>query len=56
MKESKREVDEEFFIKLSEKFNENKKTFWKKVKKERGVQNVNMKNKRMEFMLMIKGI
>ncbi|KAK4327054.1 hypothetical protein Pmani_002500 [Petrolisthes manimaculis] len=34
--ESKRRVDEEFGRKLSEKFRENKKLFWKEVKKERG--------------------
>ena len=36
MKESKRIVDVEFNIKVSEKLNENIKLFWKKVKKERG--------------------
>ncbi|KAK3893161.1 hypothetical protein Pcinc_003002 [Petrolisthes cinctipes] len=34
--ESKRRVDEEFGMKLSEKFKENKKLFWKEVKRERG--------------------
>ncbi|KAK3889840.1 hypothetical protein Pcinc_006166 [Petrolisthes cinctipes] len=34
--ESKRRVDEEFGKKLSEKFKENKKLFWKEVKRERG--------------------
>ncbi|KAK3895740.1 hypothetical protein Pcinc_000663 [Petrolisthes cinctipes] len=34
--ESKRRVDEEFGRKLSEKFKENKKLFWKEVKRERG--------------------
>ena len=35
VKESKERVDEEFGRKLSEKYNENKKLFWKEVKKER---------------------
>ena len=34
--ESKRKLDEEFGRKLSEKFFENKKLFWKEVKRERG--------------------
>ena len=33
---SSRKVDEEFGIKLSEKFNENEKWFWKEVNKDRG--------------------
>ena len=36
MNESKRKVDEEFGRKLSEKFFEDKKLFWKEVKRERG--------------------
>ena len=36
IKESKEKVDDEFGRKLSEKFNENKKLYWKEVKKERG--------------------
>ncbi len=36
IKESKRRVDEEFGSKLSQNFNENKKLFWKEVKKARG--------------------
>ena len=36
VRDSQRRVDEEFGRKLSEKFNENKKLFWKEVKKERG--------------------
>jgi len=36
IKESKERVDEEFGRKLSEKFHENKKLYWKEVKKERG--------------------
>ncbi len=34
--ESKRRVDEEFGRKLSQNFSENKKLFWKEVKKARG--------------------
>ena len=34
VKESKRKLDEEFGIKLSEKFNTNEKLFWNEVKKE----------------------
>ena len=48
MKESKRKTDEEFGMQLSEKFNENKKLFWKEVKKERGVMDVNMRIKRKD--------
>ncbi len=36
IKESKRRVDEEFGRKLSQNFRENKKLFWKEVKKVRG--------------------
>ncbi len=36
IKESKRRVDEEFGRKLSQNFSENKKLFWKEVKKVRG--------------------
>ncbi len=36
IKESKRRVDEEFGRKLSQNFSENKKLFWKEVKKARG--------------------
>lgn len=35
IRESKKRVDEEFGRKLSEKFSENKKLFWKEIKKER---------------------
>ena len=47
MNEDKREIYEEFGIKLSEKLNENKKQFWKKFKKKRGgvrVVNVRIKS------------
>ena len=45
MKEGKRKVDEEFSIKLNEKFNENE-LFWKEVKKKReGVGGVNVRIK-----------
>ena len=36
VKENKRKVDEEFAIKVREKFSENKNLFGKEVKKERG--------------------
>ena len=42
-------MDEEFSVKINEKFNENKLLFWKEVKKERGgvgAVNVRIKGER----------
>ena len=47
VKETKRKVEKEFGIKLSEKFSENKKLFWKEGKKEKGgVGGVNVRIRR----------
>ena len=50
--ESKMRVDEEFGRKLSEKFMDNKKLFWKEVRKERGdVGGVSLRMRREDGML-----
>ncbi len=50
--ESKMKVDEEFGRILSERFMENRKLFWKEVKKERGdVGGVSLRMKRKDGML-----
>ena len=50
--ESKMKVDEEFGRKLSEKFMDNRKLFWKEVRKERGdTGGVSLRMKREDGML-----
>ncbi len=52
IEESRRRVDEEFGRKLSQNFSENKKLFWKEVKKVRGGEisgDVRMRGENGEF-------
>ncbi len=52
MDESKKRADEEFGRKLNEKFKDNRKLFWKEVKRENGdVEGVSLRMKREDGML-----